>query len=200
MVVSQRYLSPTFQSYGESPQESANVKVKAEFKQDYNPETELPENYNSTNDVVALQQALGNRQITSEAEEAYSRLVAGLMLDQFPQRNEQIRVVEILRQYKKAISSKKKGGIISAQTGMSFAEYKAKLDKAKAEATQPKAKPQTSTMRDIRGTFADMSKEDVAVNSIALAGTAASFVPGPVGLAGGIGVTLAEGYKGYQDG
>lgn len=91
----------------------------------------------------------------------------------------------------------KKGGILKAQKGMTFEEYKKKY--SSTVETKPQTKIKSQELKDISGTFKGQTKEDNILDAISTAGAVASFIPG-VGVVGSSVSAAADLYKDLKDG
>ena len=85
------------------------------------------------------------------------------------------KILDALTTYQQALTpSKKKGGIISAKSGDKFAEYTKKfVNKPAAQQTA-----NTTTIKDIRGTWKGQDWIDDVLDAGSTAGNIAAFIPG----------------------
>jgi hypothetical protein len=165
----------------------------------------VPPNYDYNHDIEVLKESLATREIGAKSKYAASALVNALTHSPTIKKNVALKqeILDLLAQYHDAISpaipQKKLGGILKAQKGGYFSEYKKKMEAAAAAVANPQQQQVKKPMKDISGTWKDQSATDNTLDAISMAGTAASFIPG----VGAIGAGVAMGAdltKDLQDG
>lgn len=150
--------------------------------------TSIDQNYNYKNDLAILQNSLSTKEYGDSAKTAAANLINAILKREDIKNNDQLKkqILDTLAQFNMMIGAtqvKKNGGILKAQAGAAFEEYKKKFKPA-----EPTTTTSTSPAKDISGTWKDMSSAEKTLRGASMAGVAGSFIPGYGAI--GAGVTL----------
>lgn len=213
----QIYSGINFTAFGE-PIKNSSTNPIDRFSKHYELNTKLPLNYNYLKDYASLKAAL-NTTYSKKDKPIVERLVSALSNDLRLKRNKNHYddIINLINKYTDLINPVKEsskplessspnvrmrkiGGILSAQKGQKFKEYEERMKVLRNSNQTPSISKSSKVPINITGTWADQDVVDNTLDAAALTGTAASFVPGLIGIGGASTVFGAELAKDLRDG